>query len=124
MTVMQMQRRWAQHLDLGRLNAAERLGSFVLEMALRCGRKVRDGTLVSLPMTRNDIADYLGLNPNVVSRTLTATRHDQQLIYVSKTELVVPKVERLCGLPPIADGLLDCYCSDRSEAETFGQALL
>jgi CRP/FNR family transcriptional regulator, anaerobic regulatory protein len=124
MTVMQMQRCWAQHLVLGRLNAVERLSSFVLEMALRCGRKVRDGTLVSLPMTRNDIADYLGLNPNVVSRTLTAMRQDQHLIYVSKTELVVPKMERLCGLTPVADGLLDCYCGDRSEVETFGKALL
>ena len=33
MTGMQMQRCWVQHLRLGRLNAVERLSSFVLELA-------------------------------------------------------------------------------------------
>jgi CRP/FNR family transcriptional regulator, nitrogen fixation regulation protein len=57
-------------LALGRTSAEERLSAFLLEL-----RPLREGSdVVRLAMPRRDIADYLVLSVETVSRTLTLFR--------------------------------------------------
>ena len=62
-----LQRSQDHALTLGRRSANERVASFLVDMAARLG----DVDNLELPMTRQDIADYLGLTIETVSRTLT-----------------------------------------------------
>ena len=58
-------------LLLGRKSAVEKVASFLVELACRTGREGVIATEIALPMAGNDIADYLGLTVETVSRMLT-----------------------------------------------------
>ncbi len=60
-----------QMLSLGCKSAQERLATFLLRIARRYQREGKDGSSLSIPMTRSDIADYLGLTVETVSRNFT-----------------------------------------------------
>jgi CRP/FNR family transcriptional regulator len=89
-----------QMLLLGRKTARERLASFLLlqsRLGLPCGHSRRR---FILPMTRGDIADYLGLTIETVSRTLTRLRGERLIGLVSQNELLILNhhaLERLAG---------------------------
>lgn len=62
-----------QMLSLGRKTATERIASFFLRLAKRetkADGQGPQGAMIHLPMARTDIADYLGLTPETVSRIL------------------------------------------------------
>jgi CRP-like cAMP-binding protein len=65
-------------------NAEERVAGFLLEMADR----VPTGATVELPMSRQDIADYLGLTIETVSRTLKILE-DAAAIEVAKRRRIL-----------------------------------
>jgi CRP/FNR family nitrogen fixation transcriptional regulator len=60
---------------LGRRNANERMAALLLDLSERQG----NDQLVQLPMQRNDIADYLGITFETVSRILRYLK-DQRII--------------------------------------------
>lgn len=66
-------------------SAQERVASFLLEMAERD----LAGSVIELPMSRQDIADYLGLTIETVSRTLTALENCAAIEVPSSRRIVL-----------------------------------
>jgi CRP/FNR family transcriptional regulator len=79
-----------QMLLLGRKTAKEKIASFLLTLAQRAVRRGQKDNPVHVPMSRADIADYLGLTTETVSRTFTQLKASGmiRLIEGSKIQIV------------------------------------
>jgi CRP/FNR family transcriptional regulator len=64
---------------LGRRSAEEKVATFLISWRDRLGRLQDPPAIVPLPMSRLDIADYLGLTIETVSRTFTKLERDRVL---------------------------------------------
>lgn len=82
-----------QMLLLGRKAATEKVASFLLLMAGQ--QSGNDADAVDVPMTRSDIADYLGLTIETVSRTLTKLKQDGLIALPSPTRIEIHDFDRL-----------------------------
>ena len=78
-------RRTHEHLLLLIKSATERVAAFLLEMATR----IQTADQVDLPMSRQDIADYLGLTIETVSRTLTDLENKKVISLQSSRRVVL-----------------------------------
>lgn len=91
-----------QILMLGRKTAKERVASFLLMVSRQMELRGSAESTIALPMSRADIADYLGLTIETVSRTFTKLIKDG-LISLTKAHEV--RLENQEGLETVASGL-------------------
>jgi len=77
--------RMQEHILLLIKTAQERVAGFLLEMAAR----IKSVNGVELPMSRQDIADYLGLTIETVSRTLTTLENSAAIALPSSRRIVL-----------------------------------
>jgi CRP/FNR family transcriptional regulator len=82
-----------QMLLLGRKTAAEKVASFLLMMAEGHGDETADE--LDVPMTRNDIADYLGLTIETVCRILSKLKQEKLIALESKSHIRICDRDRL-----------------------------
>ncbi len=76
-------------LTVGQRNATERLGALLLALSRRNERTGADPDRIALPMTRADIADFLSLTIETVSRTFTKLRQSGIIDLVQSSLVVI-----------------------------------
>ena len=64
-------------VTVGRMNAVEKVGAFLIEMAERSPHDL--GDRIALPLSRYEIADYLGLSMETVSRSLSELKRQEAI---------------------------------------------
>lgn len=84
---------------LGRKTAHEKIASLLAILASRDAALKRrapgDGVSFDLPLTREEMADYLGLTLETVSRQMSALRKSGVIRLEGKRHVVIPDLERL-----------------------------
>lgn len=98
-----------QMVLLSKKNAEERLCSFIVELARRPGGQPRQG-LLRVPMNRQDIADYLGLTIETVSRTITKLSSRGVIAPEGRHDLRIVSMGKLVQLSGNADDFTDKSC--------------
>jgi len=81
---------------LGRQTALERVSSFLLALKERLGAD--EGDAMEIPMSRQDMADYLGLTIETVCRVLTKLRRSCAIGIPNLHQLVLNDVDALHAL--------------------------
>jgi hypothetical protein len=82
MTTDNLQHAEDHMLLLGRKTSIERVAAFLLEMH----RRLSPAGVIALPMNRRDIADYLGLTLETVSRALSVIHKKGFLKFLGQTQ--------------------------------------
>ena len=106
----EQQARQALHVvSLSQLSSEERVAAFLLDIGLRIGT-VRPGSLVcDLPLTRKDMADFLALNADTLSRIMSRLKSKGLITAIGRGRLVIREPRELCGEGPVGAALLEMY---------------
>ena len=90
MTTSNLQHAEDHMLLLGRKTSLERVAAFLLEM----DKRLTAADIMALPMSRRDIADYLGLTLETVSRVLSRLHELGTLGFVGNTQRQIVLMDR------------------------------
>jgi len=83
---------------LGKMNANERVAKFILNISKQRERIGWQNNPVSLPMTRQDIADYLGLTLETVSREITRFKTSNLIKLMNAKQIFIVDKEKLTAV--------------------------
>lgn len=90
MTTNNLQHAENHMLLLGRKTSLERVAAFLLEM----DKRLTAAGVMALPMSRRDIADYLGLTLETVSRALSCLHEKGMLGFLGQTQRQIILLDR------------------------------
>lgn len=88
---------------LTRLTGEERLATLLVQLAQRLGQRLSERISVPLAISREDIADYLGLNADTVSRIFTRFRKGRLIEFHGRSDFEILNWAKLCEMSPLAE---------------------
>lgn len=85
-------------LVLGQQNVSQRIASFLLDLMQHEDFYDPETGVLQLPVSRFDLADYLGTSPETIVRALARLEKDEILERVSSRQIAIPDSEKLADL--------------------------
>lgn len=87
------------------LTGDERVAALMLELALRLGKATANGAAFEMPLSRLDIAEYLALNPDTVSRIVSRMRTSDLISATGRNYLVCRSLDALAAACPLTPAI-------------------
>jgi CRP-like cAMP-binding protein len=101
---------------LGQFSSEQRAATVLTELAILTGRpSPAGGIVIDMPFRRNDLADYLGLNPDTLSPIVARLRRDGILGHTARSRAVVRDFRALARLTPAARSLAEIHQHRRGD---------
>ena len=98
--------RQAMHATvIASLTGEERVASLLVELAERIGTRAADGIVFDILLSRADIADYLALNADTVSRIISKLRAKGLVLQPGRSRYICHDTRALGAETPIAEAL-------------------
>lgn len=102
--------------SLGRKDAVQKVASFIWYISYRQRKLLQPANPVHLPMRRTDIADFMGLTTETVSRAITALKQMNAIRLLGAYDVEITDMERLRSIgvvvaepAPYVHGDMDYY---------------
>ena len=118
----QLARQAIHAATLGQFDCEQRVATLFVELALRTGVSSASGVAFELPFNRKDIADYLGLNPDTLSRIMSRLKAAGLIGHSERNRAVVRDFPALAARSPAARSLLEISGGSRIET-SLGAAI-
>jgi CRP/FNR family transcriptional regulator len=96
----------AHALAIAGLPAEERVIALIVEFGTRLGRFQGQRVSVMLPLQRTDMASYLALNPDTLSRTLSRIKKAGLIQFSGRRDLTIPDWTALCAATSLANTII------------------
>jgi CRP-like cAMP-binding protein len=118
----QLTRTYVHQLTIGRLETEPRVASFILALALRSAHRDTRSITVALPMSRDDIANYLVINCDTLSRAMMKFCDSGLIERESRHAIRVLDLEALKKKSPLATLLSSVFTNDDVQRDIVGPA--
>jgi CRP/FNR family transcriptional regulator len=95
-------------VSLGQFDCEQRVATLLIELALRTARPSPGaGVTFEMPFSRKDIADYLGLNPDTLSRVVSRLKTAGLIGHPVRSRIMVRDLAALAARSPAAQSLIE-----------------
>ena len=100
--------RQAIHLTaVGQLDSSQRLVTFLMELATHIGVPASEGRIVfEMPLSRTEVAEYLGSNADTLSRIMSRLRTEGLLTQPDRHTMFVRDLAALAALSPASQSMM------------------
>ncbi len=95
------------NIMLGSLTGEQRVASFLVSSVMRQGRVTSNRCTLRMPMMRADIADYLSLNPDTLSRITSDLQDRGLLVTQGRHHMLILDWRGLCDRTPLSGAILE-----------------
>jgi CRP/FNR family transcriptional regulator len=102
---------------VGGLTGEEMVASFLIELALRLGAPRAAGIAFEMPLSRTEMADYLALNADTLSRIMSRLKARGLFKRIGREGALVVDWDGLCALSPVAGALMAAHAGSAAKAK-------